>query len=133
MSQLINISNYEEFVMDYIDGTLDVIDRAHFEAFLLKHPEVALEARSRAAVAAAPPWTSSNRDASTYDSTEPSPSQEARAGLPETEDSSCITPGARRCFTPPAFGTMQLDASVKSTDARNEMCARCTGRPRRRA
>jgi hypothetical protein len=43
MSQLINISNYEEFVMDYIDGTLDVIDRAHFEAFLLKHPEVALE------------------------------------------------------------------------------------------
>lgn len=43
MSQLINISNYEEFVMDYIDGTLDVIDRAHFEAFLLKHQEVALE------------------------------------------------------------------------------------------
>lgn len=43
MSMNIDISNYELYVMDYMDGALSAIDKAHFEAFLLKHPDVAME------------------------------------------------------------------------------------------
>lgn len=43
MSLSIDISNYELYVMDYIDGELSQEDKAHFEAFLMKHPDVAME------------------------------------------------------------------------------------------
>lgn len=43
MSFKIDISNYEEFVMDYLEGNLQGDFLAHFEAFLLKNPEVVFE------------------------------------------------------------------------------------------
>ena len=43
MSLDIDISNYELYVMDYIEGELSQEDKAHFEAFLMKHSDVAME------------------------------------------------------------------------------------------
>ncbi len=39
----INISNYEEYVIDYIDGTLSTEDEVAFTAFLALHPDAAEE------------------------------------------------------------------------------------------
>ena len=43
MSLRIDISNYESYVIDFMDGALNQEDKAHFEAFLLKHPNVAIQ------------------------------------------------------------------------------------------
>lgn len=43
MSTSINISNYEAYVIDYLDGTLDASVKSAFEAFLLAHPDIAEE------------------------------------------------------------------------------------------
>ncbi|MBX2845023.1 MAG: hypothetical protein KTR13_02330 [Saprospiraceae bacterium] len=39
----INTSNYEEFAMDYVDGTLNETDKAAMDAFLINHPEIQAE------------------------------------------------------------------------------------------
>lgn len=43
MNARIDISNYEAFVVDYLDGSLDAGLCAAFEAFLIAHPAIALE------------------------------------------------------------------------------------------
>lgn len=40
MDNKININNYEEFALDYIDGNLDEITLKYFEEFLNKNPEI---------------------------------------------------------------------------------------------
>ena len=43
MSEEINISNYEVYAMDYIDGTLSEELTTSFDAFLILNPEIAVE------------------------------------------------------------------------------------------
>jgi len=43
MSEEINISNYEVYAMDYIDGALSVELKTSFDAFLILNPEIADE------------------------------------------------------------------------------------------
>ena len=43
MSKAIDISNYEAFVMDYLENNLDSAQRESFRAFLLLHPEIERE------------------------------------------------------------------------------------------
>lgn len=43
MSRMIDISNYEAYVMDFLEGNLNEHLQAQFEAFLLKYPDVAAE------------------------------------------------------------------------------------------
>lgn len=46
MSRSINIENYEEFALDFIEGTLSPEMHQSFEAFLLLHPAIAEEIES---------------------------------------------------------------------------------------
>lgn len=46
MSEEINISNYESYAMDYIDGTLNAEFKASFDAFLMLNPAVAEELKA---------------------------------------------------------------------------------------
>lgn len=39
----INIDNYELFVMDYLEGTLDTMEAQEMSTFLLLHPDIAME------------------------------------------------------------------------------------------
>ncbi|MEZ4721474.1 MAG: hypothetical protein R2813_06300 [Flavobacteriales bacterium] len=50
MSLQINISNYEAYVMDYLEGSLTPDERAAFAAFMLANPELALEIEEMAEV-----------------------------------------------------------------------------------
>lgn len=43
MSRKIDINNYEEFALDYIDGTLLPEQASAFQAFLLSHPDIKAE------------------------------------------------------------------------------------------
>lgn len=43
MNEVIDISNYEAYVMDYMEKKLDAQLHAQFETFLLIHPEIAME------------------------------------------------------------------------------------------
>ncbi|MEX2596521.1 MAG: hypothetical protein WEC59_06270 [Salibacteraceae bacterium] len=43
MSQRIDITNYETFAVDYLEGQLTDDLKAEFEAFLMMHPEIAAE------------------------------------------------------------------------------------------
>lgn len=46
MSQIIDISTYEHYALDYIEGNLSPALREAFDAFLLAHPEIAEEVAS---------------------------------------------------------------------------------------
>lgn len=50
MSLKIDISNYEAYVIDYLEGTLTPDERAAFEAFKLTNPELALEIEEMAEI-----------------------------------------------------------------------------------